>query len=84
MFWDIMNAIKDAIFSLGTMMFSMFEKVGAVGAIVTLSIIGIFISFIILKRADAVSVGSDTVTYIRGRSEKARVRERDEYADYIS
>ena len=51
---DLMETIFDSIIDFGDMIFSIFTKVGAVGYIVTFSILGLFISFIILNRAGSI------------------------------
>lgn len=51
---DLMETIFDAVVDFGSMIFGIFDKVGAIGYIVTFSIVGLFISFIILNRSGSI------------------------------
>lgn len=51
---DLMDTLFDAIVDFGTMVFTFFDEVGAIGYIVTFSIVGLFISFIIMNRAGSI------------------------------
>lgn len=74
MFWTIMESLfSDCIIPLGNMMFNVIDTVGGVGCIVAFTIVGLFISFIVLHKSDALSLGSDLVSaHNKAQSDKAR------------
>lgn len=67
MFTDIMSALFDGITSLASSLFSVFSAVGAIPWIVTFSIIGLFITFVILNSHSGLlsKTGSDKVSSSR-------------------
>lgn len=69
MFWDIVNAITNGIKELATDVFSIFTKVGAVGAIVTLAVVGMFISFVIFNHVGLLSK-SGSSDKVKNRGER--------------
>ena len=58
---SLMSTIFDAIVDFGEMIFDLLDKVGAIQYIVAFSIIGLFVSFIILNRLKGSYCGSDSV-----------------------
>lgn len=64
MFWQFMDAITDGFIDLADYIWDIFEATGGVATIVTLTIIGMFVSFVILNHSGVLSKvgrGSDRV-----------------------
>lgn len=68
---DLMATIWSAVTDFAGMVFDLFDSVGAIPFILAFSIIGMFISFIILNRAHVISRGSDTAMS-SGRSDQSK------------
>lgn len=55
MIGDLMSALWNGVTDFGEMIFDLFDKVGAFPYIVAFSIIGLFVSFIIMNRLNVTS-----------------------------
>lgn len=68
---DLMVAIWDAVTDFAEMIFDLFSKVGAIPFLLAFTIIGFFISFIVLNRVHFISRGSDSALS-SGKSEQTK------------
>lgn len=69
MFWELVNAITDGFMDLAEDVFSIFTSVGAVAPIVTLAVIGMFISFVVMNKTGVLSKAGSS-DRVKKRSEK--------------
>lgn len=76
---DLMVALWSGVTDFAEMIFDLFSKVGAIPFIVAFTIIGIFISFIILKRGEVSFRGSDTVLPAGTVEQSQRYRQSMQY-----
>lgn len=70
MFWTLLNAITDGFMNLGEYVWDLFSATGGIATIITLSVIGMFISFVVLNRTGVLAKA--------GRSDKVKRKRSDE------